>query len=235
MARALLVLLVVACGGGSPEKAPAPVERRADPPQAIDATTPKPPDVMIVLDVSGSMYETDLEPDRLTATIRALEKLVDGDREERIGIVIFAMETRLHCPLTDDRETLKDKTRDLFRDLRIKNMGTAIGDALGVALDELRTAAGKHRAIILIADGENNFVTRYSPSEAAQLAKRDGVVIHTVFVGKQDDMGTLLTNPKTLTELAALTGGTAHHVLDAHTFPTTLHVVLGAIRRMAAP
>lgn len=137
-------------------------------------------DLVMALDVSGSMMAMDFKPDRLEASKEIAIEFIDGRPNDRIGLVIFSGETFTQCPLTTDHSVLKN----LFRDIRsgMIDDGTALGDGLATAVNRLRGSKAISKVIILLTDGVNNMGS-LDPRSAAEIAKLYGVRIYTVGVG----------------------------------------------------
>ncbi len=219
--RVLLLLAGLAACERSPTR---PVKHDGGP-RPVDAAPVVPVDVVIALDMSKSMEETDLPPDRLGAAQDALRRFVATTDHARIGLVIFGQRPELRSAPTEDRQLL-DRTIGTLRIGDVPELGTAIGDALALAVDQVRATKARH-AVILLADGDSNWITRYSPQDAAEAAKAAGVPVHTVLVGSdQSDMFGMATDPKLLQDLAATTGGTFHR----GTTPAALDRALVEIR-----
>lgn len=137
-------------------------------------------DIMMALDVSGSMLAKDLRPDRLEASKRVGAEFIDGRPNDRIGLVVYEGEAFTQCPLTTDHRVLKgllDNTRS-----GLLEGGTAIGTGLATALSRLRDSEAKSRVVILLTDGVNNAGT-VQPLDAAQIAEGLGVRVYTIGVG----------------------------------------------------
>ncbi len=172
-------------------------------------------DIMIVLDLSKSMEETDMargdplvQTDRLDAAQRVIRRFIAGRTGDRIGLTVFAQQTMLQCPLTLDMKILDQVVADLALD-DIPAMGTAIGDGLGLGLASLRRSDAKSKIVILLSDGENNVSTQMTPQQAAEVAFNDRVKVFTVLVGAEDgprQFGNTV-NPATLRNIAQVTGG----------------------------
>lgn len=153
-------------------------------------------DIMLAMDVSDSMTETDLPPTRLSAARRVAQSFVKGRKHDRIGLVVFAGEAYSLCPLTTDYDLVKQYLRDLNAQM-IRTSGTAIGDALARCILRLRpqttadsTQAGsltasttRSKIIILLSDGDNT-AGNLDPVTAARLAKAFDIRIYTIAVGK---------------------------------------------------
>ncbi|MPR34629.1 vWA domain-containing protein [Salmonirosea aquatica] len=138
-------------------------------------------DIMLLLDVSDSMLERDLAPDRLTAAKRVARNFIRGRLQDRIGIIIFAGEAYSLCPLTTDYNLLYGFLNDIRPDM-IRTAGTAIGSALAVGVNRMRDSKSQSKVAILISDGDNTS-GNLDPITAARLAKAFGVRIYTIAVG----------------------------------------------------
>ena len=155
-------------------------------------------DIMLAIDVSESMREADLPPSRLAAARRVARLFINGRRNDRIGLVVFAGEAFSLCPLTTDYSLLKQYLDDLDTQM-IRTSGTAIGDALARCINRMRdrsvspmdttqglaTASGKGRSkiIILLSDGDNT-AGNLDPVTAARLAKAFAIRLYTIAVGR---------------------------------------------------
>jgi len=137
-------------------------------------------DLVLALDVSGSMLAMDFKPDRLEAAKDVAIEFIDGRPNDRIGLVIFSGETFTQCPMTTDHSVLKN----LFRDIHsgMIDDGTALGDGLATAVNRLRGSKAISKVIILLTDGVNNMGS-LDPRSAAEIAKLYGIRIYTVGVG----------------------------------------------------
>ncbi len=141
-------------------------------------------DIMIALDISGSMMSLDFSPlNRLDAAKQAATQFIDGRPNDRIGMVAFSKEAYTQCPLTTDHAVLKKmvqltKTRELEED------GTAIGAGLALALARLEASKAPSKVVILMTDGVNNQMA-IPPLEAADKARQMHVKVYTVGVGKE--------------------------------------------------
>lgn len=137
-------------------------------------------DLVIALDVSGSMLAMDFKPDRLEAAKDLAIEFIDGRPNDRIGLVIFSGETFTQCPLTTDHAVLKN----LFRDIHsgMIDDGTALGDGLATAVNRIRGSKALSKVIILLTDGVNNMGS-LDPRSAAEIAKLYGIRIYTIGIG----------------------------------------------------
>jgi Ca-activated chloride channel homolog len=176
-------------------------------------------DIMIVVDMSKSMEETDMPRDRLDAAQRVIRKFLHRTRNDRIGLVIFGQQAMLQCPLTQDTKLLEKIVADLqIGD--VPEMGTAIGDGLALALAQLRRSDAKSKVVILLSDGDSNWVTRFAPDEAARAAQELGVKAYTLLVGREESdlFGGMSVNPATLRNIAQVTGGEFFRASDYDSF-----------------
>ncbi|MBP7669263.1 MAG: VWA domain-containing protein [Candidatus Eisenbacteria bacterium] len=138
-------------------------------------------DIVLALDISGSMRALDFPPgDRLAAAKQVARRFIEGRAGDRIGLVVFASESYTQCPLTTDYGVLLS----LLDQVQIGDIqdGTAIGMAIGNALNRLKEIPGKSRVIVLLTDGMNN-TGALEPLTAAGLARSLGVKIYTVGAG----------------------------------------------------
>jgi Ca-activated chloride channel family protein len=168
-------------------------------------------DIMIVLDLSKSMEEVDLRLNRLDAGQRTIRRFISRRENDRIGLVVFAREALLQCPLTLDYRALDQIVADLMIG-DVPELGTAIGDAVGLALAQLRRSEARSKVVILVSDGDSNVAYKMDPEEATKLASKMGVRIFSVLVGREDSRfpmgGTqYAVNPELLRDMARQTGG----------------------------
>ncbi len=135
-------------------------------------------DIMLALDISGSMQLNDFKPNRLEASKAVARDFVTGRQQDRIGLVVFAGESFLQCPLTTDY----DIVGELISDMEIVPQsldGTAIGLAISNCINRLRDTESKSKVIILLTDGENN-AGDIDPMTAASFASEFGIRIYTI-------------------------------------------------------
>lgn len=142
-------------------------------------------DIMIALDVSGSMQAIDLKPhNRLDAAKLVAADFIRGRESDRLGLVVFAGASFVQCPLTLDYPVLLD----LMDEIKIGMMedGTAIGMAIVNCVNRLKDSDAKSKVAILLTDGVNNAGT-IDPATAAQVARTVGVRFYTIGVGKEGE------------------------------------------------
>ncbi len=176
-------------------------------------------DIMLVVDMSKSMEETDMPRDRMDAAQRVIRRFLRRTKNDRIGLVIFGQQAMLQCPLTHDAKMLEKIVADLVIG-DVPELGTAIGDGLALAVAQLRRSDAKSKVVILLSDGDSNWVTRFDPDEAARAAQKLGVKVYTLLVGKEESdlFGGMSVNPATLRNIAAVTGGEFFRASDYAAF-----------------
>jgi len=187
-------------------------------------------DIIIALDVSGSMLAQDLSPSRLEASKKIAIDFIKNRINDRIGIVVFSGESFTQCPITSDKTSLIN----LFNDIQygLIDDGTAIGEGLGNSINRLINSESKSKVVILLTDGENN-KGKISPLTAAEIAASDSVQVkvYTIGVGSKGmakspvaidpstnkfiyDYVEVKIDEKTLTDIAEMTGGQYFRATD---------------------
>lgn len=179
-------------------------------------------DIVVMLDVSGSMRAIDFKPrDRLHVAKKVIHDHLLSRRDDRIGLVVFAGEAFTQAPLTHDKGLLSTLLEGVKTGVIAD--GTAIGDALATGVNRLRDSRAKGRALILVTDGDNN-AGNLAPEAAAQLAKEMGLPVFPILIGRGgrvsvptggvDLLGmpsyqqvVMPVNPSLLQEIASVTGG----------------------------
>jgi Ca-activated chloride channel homolog len=137
-------------------------------------------DIVIALDVSGSMLARDLTPDRLEASKKVAMEFIGGRPGDRMGLVVFSGEAFTQVPLTTDHNILLN----MFKGIKSGMIqdGTAIGDGLATAVNRLRESKAISKVIILLTDGVNN-AGSVDPMTAAEIARVFGIRVYTIGVG----------------------------------------------------
>jgi Ca-activated chloride channel family protein len=190
-------------------------------------------DIVIALDVSGSMEETDLLPNRLDAAKLVIQNFVLQRPSDRIGLVVFGREAYTHVPLTLDHGTLLRMLAELRLGI-VDGHGTAIGNGIGVALNRLRHSDAKSKVIIVLTDGENN-AGNIAPEQAARFAQTMKVKVYTILAGDNDPEAAAAApglpqrhpvNPKLLEEIASMTGGTPYLASDTRALEERFQKIL---------
>ena len=175
-------------------------------------------DIVLCIDVSGSMTAQDFIPNRMEAAKKVAQDFIDSRLTDRIAIVIFSGESFTQCPLTTDRAVLKSAVENIRNGLL--EDGTAIGDGLATSVDRLRSSKSKSKVVVLLTDGENNGGL-IGPTNAKEIAKAFHVKVYTVGVGTEGyapfpvrtEMGVVMQQQKVtideklLKEIAVETGG----------------------------
>lgn len=157
-------------------------------------------DLMLVVDLSGSMEIADMEVGGRPTTRVDTVKHVVGDFVERrindrLGLILFGSQAYLHAPLTFDRATVND----LLQEMQIGFAGrsTAIGDGIGLGVKRLRDRPESGRVLILLTDGANTAGV-LEPGEAADLAKIAGVRVYTIGIGAEEMVEQTIFGPRTI-------------------------------------
>jgi len=177
-------------------------------------------DMMMVLDISSSMLADDFLPNRLEAVKRTASEFINGRKEDRIGILVFAGESFIQCPLTIDKGVLIS----LIKEIKVASKeydGTAIGMAIANATNRFRNSAVNSRVMILLSDGSNNS-GEIDPKTAADLASQYGIRIYTIGAGTNQSYTRipgrgLIRNEideETLKHIAEKTGGKYFRATD---------------------
>lgn len=176
-------------------------------------------EIMVAVDVSNSMLARDFEPNRLERTKYALEKVLEGLDEDRVGVIVFAGDAYVQLPITADYLTARNFVSQISTDM-VSKQGTALGSAISLAASSFTSGSGNSRIIILVTDGENH---EDDPIAAAKHAADQGIKIYTIGVGTpegapieigndfiRDSKGEIVVSKldeKTLQEIALSSGG----------------------------
>ena len=171
-------------------------------------------DIILALDISGSMQIEDFKPNRLEASKKVAIEFIKGRKTDRIGLVVFAGESFLQCPLTVDYDVLMNIVSDM-KIIPKELDGTAIGLAISNSINRLRDSKAESKVVILLSDGDNN-AGDIDPISAAKFAKEFNIKIYTIAMGGSG--GKLNNsfwnfqkvppvNKKLLTKIADITGG----------------------------
>lgn len=179
-------------------------------------------DLMLAVDVSGSMKERDFiinnqYVDRLTAIKHVAGQFIQRRVGDRLGLILFGTQAYLHVPLTFDRKTVQTLLNEAFIGITEDDPQTSIGDAIGMAIKRLQDQQTDSRVLILLTDGANT-AGEMTPLKAAELAAKHHLKIYTIGIGADEMLvrslfGSRRVNPsadldeKTLTAIADATGG----------------------------
>ncbi len=176
-------------------------------------------DLLLAVDISGSMETADMQlgrqvTDRLTAVKAVAGEFIERREGDRLGLILFGEQAYLQTPLTFDRQTVRTLLNEAAIGLAGKS--TAIGDAIGLAVKRLRKQPQEDRVLILLTDGANT-AGSVEPLKAADLAAAEGLRIHTIGVGAESRLVRGLLGSRqvsnteldeaTLTAIAEKTGG----------------------------
>lgn len=137
-------------------------------------------DIVMAIDISGSMLAEDFSPNRLEASKQLARDFIRARESDRMAIVGFSGESFTQCPLTIDHGILENRLKELKSGLIAD--GTALGDGLAVSINRLKNSNAKSKVIILLTDGVNN-AGSLDPMTAAELAKAFGIRVYTIGVG----------------------------------------------------
>jgi len=171
------VLLVLACA--RPQWLGEPIE------QAISGR-----DLMLAVDVSGSMKEKDFvlngqQIDRLSATKHVASEFIQRRTGDRLGLILFGTTAYLQTPLTFDRQTVANLLNESFIGITDDEPATSIGDAIGLAVKHLKNEQTDSRVLVLLTDGTNT-AGEVGPLQAAQLAADHHLKIYTIGIGADE-------------------------------------------------
>lgn len=177
-------------------------------------------DLMLAVDISPSMKETDMivkgfQATRLDAVKNVVSDFVEQRKGDRVGLILFGSQPYIQSPLTFDLTTVNTLLREAS--LGMAGPATAIGDAIGLAVKRLRDKPEQSRVLVLLTDGANT-AGEIPPDKAAQLAAKEKIKIYTIGIGademiKRGFFTTQRVNPsadldeESLTNIANLTGG----------------------------
>ncbi len=194
-------------------------------------------DIVVALDISGSMQALDFKPNRLEAAKAVAKEFIEKRKNDRIGLVVFAGEAFTQCPMTIDHAVLLNLLKQIQSG--IIDDGTAMGDGLATAINRIKDSKSKSKVIILLTDGVNN-AGAVDPLSAAEIAHQYGITLYTIGVGTR---GRALFPVKTpfgtqyieeeveiddavLKKMAAITkGGTYFRATDARTLKSIFHQI----------
>ena len=180
-------------------------------------------DIVLALDISGSMMANDFEPNRFQAAKNITQRFINSRTDDNIALVVFAGESLSLMPLTNDRAALVNALENVKPGSLAD--GTALGDGLTSSVNRILSGKAKSKSIILLTDGSNNSGD-VPPSTAAEIAKKKGIRVYTIGVGTngtievQDPYGFSSTTIETkideesLRSIANATGGKYFRATD---------------------
>jgi len=177
-------------------------------------------DILLVLDISSSMLADDFTPNRLEVVKNTAKDFISSRNGDRLGVVVFAGQSFIQCPLTVDVDVLNN----LINEINVADReydGTAIGMAIANATNRLRDSEAKSKIMILLSDGSNNS-GEIDPATAAMIASKFGIKIYTIAAGTDKSFSRipgrgLIRNEidvKTLKEISEKTGGKFFRATD---------------------
>jgi Ca-activated chloride channel family protein len=183
-------------------------------------------DIVMCMDVSGSMRAMDFKPNRLEASKNVGIEFVNARQDDRFGLVVFAGESFTQCPMTTDRAVVINFLKEI--DFGVIEDGTAIGMGLATAVNRIKDSRAKSKVVILLTDGVNNRGD-VGPVTAAEIAASYGIRVYTIGVGTQgnapipvqDMFGRMVTrnmpveiDEEVLRKIAETTDGTYFRATD---------------------
>jgi Ca-activated chloride channel family protein len=174
-------------------------------------------DLLVAVDLSGSMEARDFtdsggnDVDRLTAVKQVLDTFFARRDGDRVGLILFGSAAFVQVPFTDDL----DVVRELLDEAQIRMLGprTMLGDAMGLAINQFERSEVEERVLIVLTDG-NDTGSLVPPERAAEIARDNEVVVHTIAIGDPTAIGEQALDEKTLENIAATTGGGYFHAND---------------------
>lgn len=180
-------------------------------------------DIVLAVDISGSMLTRDFKPNRMEVAKDVAVKFINGRENDNMGLVVFAGESLSLMPLTTDRPALINAVKNV--DMNEFADGTALGDGLASAINRIVPGHAKSKSIILMTDGTNNSGS-VPPTTAAQIAAQKGIRVYTIGIGTNgsaqyvDPYGVATTiettiDTETLKKIASMTGGKFFRATDA--------------------
>ena len=191
-------------------------------------------EIMVAVDVSNSMLASDFAPNRLERTKYAVEQVIEGLSEDRIGVIVFAGDAYVQLPITADYLTARNFVRQISTS-QVTRQGTAIGAAIELATRSFSSQSESSRVLVLVTDGENH---EDDALAMAEKAAAQGVKIYTIGIGTpegapisigddfiRDENGEIVVSKldeEVLQKIAVTTGG-------AYVRATTANVGLGDI------
>lgn len=167
-------------------------------------------DLMLAVDISGSMDQMDFRaPDgqvlqRLAGIKRVIGDFVARRQGDRVGLILFGTRAYVQVPFTQDLKTTQALLDQI--DVAMAGQQTAIGDAIGLAINTFAASKAQQKVLILLTDG-NDTASRVPPAHAADIARERGLVVHTIGVGDPAASGEFRVDLGTLRDVAGTTGG----------------------------
>ena len=206
MAAAVMIWILLVLALARPERLGEPIE-----------ITRSARDVVLALDISGSMDTVDFETpagdrvQRLAAVKDVVQDFVAAREGDRIALIVFGTRAFLQAPLTEDLATISDLVE--LTQVGMAGPNTVIGDAIGLGIRTFETSEVDQRLMILLSDGSDTG-SRMSPLNAAEIARSKGVEIHTIAVGDPNATSENRVDTQALADIAARTGGSSFFASD---------------------
>lgn len=174
-------------------------------------------DLLVALDLSGSMETVDftddsgVASDRLTAAKQVLDPFLSRREGDRVGLIFFGSAAFVQAPFTEDLAVV----RELLDEAQVRMLGprTVLGDAIGVAIQLFERSEVDERVLIVLTDG-NDTGSMVPPLRAAEIGRDNGVTIHTIAMGDPEAAGEQALDEVTLRAVADATGGNYYHADD---------------------
>jgi Ca-activated chloride channel family protein len=174
-------------------------------------------EIMVALDLSGSMSEQDFtddkgnKHDRLTVAKEVLNEFAEQREHDRLGLILFADAAYVQAPFTEDKATWQSLLNNV--ELGYAGFQTAFGDAIGLAITVFEQEQSKQRVLILLTDGDDTS-SKMPPIKAAEIAAQYGIKIHTIAIGDPSNDGRYKMDIPTLEKISTITGGETFHAMN---------------------
>ncbi|MBL8683876.1 MAG: VWA domain-containing protein [Myxococcales bacterium] len=219
--------------------------QRVDAPETLELSGI---DIVLVMDMSGSMRAQDLQPTRLQAAKEVIDNFIVRRRTDRIGFVVFGREAFPALAPTLDYQALRQTVSAMEIGVLSEegHAGTAIGDGLGAALNYLRRSDARSKVVVLLTDGSNNS-GHLDPDHAARFAEALRVKVFTVLVGQSDEApittgqdffgrpvvqtARFPMDPALLQRIATTSNGQFFRAADRGTLEQAFHSILDNLER----
>lgn len=185
-------------------------------------------DLMIAVDLSGSMEATDFlndsgqQVDRLTAVKSVLTEFISQRVHDRLGLIVFGDAPFLQAPFTEDHDTWLTLLAET--EAGMAGMSTAFGDAIGLSIKAFDNSDTENRVLIVLTDG-NDTGSKVPPVDAAKVADQLGVTIYTIAIGDPETTGEEALDIETLQRIAEITSGGYYQALDREQLENVYHQI----------